>query len=59
MTVSEIADLEFSCTDSAATAETAAAAMRYRAGTPGCPVRSINQVATAGAVPPATPSVML
>ena len=59
MTVSEIADLELSWTDSAATAETAAAAAMYTAGTLGRPVNSISQVATAGAVPPTTPSVML
>ena len=45
--------------DSAATAETAALAMMYMAGTAGLPVISISQVATAGAVPPAIPRVVL
>ena len=59
MTESAIACLVLSRTDKAAAAEMAAPAMMYIAGTLGWPVSSINQVATAGAVPPATPTVML
>ena len=59
MTESPIACRVLSCTDRAATAETAAPTMMYKAGIMGWPVNPISHVATAGAVPPMIPNVIL